>query len=151
MSPSLLRRAALGCLPALLLAAAAPALGQPLGRLFSSPAERAQLDARRSGETAAAAAGAAAAAEESPGAVRAAVPAAAPQQLLLNGVVRRSDGKSTVWLNDAPQNDEQNDLGRAGAGAPGLTVRLQSGKKVLLRAGQRYDAGDGRVKEAHEP
>ncbi|WGG52668.1 hypothetical protein [Rugamonas sp. DEMB1] len=144
--------AVLAGLPALLLAAAvaAPAMAQPLGRLFSSPLERAQLDARRDGATSPEPP-AAAATEPAPGAAGGAAPSAPAQQLVLNGLVRRSNGKSTVWLNEAAQNDERNDLARAGAGATALTVRLPSGKRVLLRAGQRYDTGDGRVKEVHEP
>jgi hypothetical protein len=73
----------------------------------------------------------------------------APEQLEMNGVVRSSSGRSTVWLNNVPQSGPQNKFSNRNKKA--LTVTLPSGKKVLLRPGQRYDLADGRVKDINEP
>ena len=76
-------------------------------------------------------------------------PPPAPEQLQLNGVVRSSSGRSTVWINNVPQSGPQNKFSNRNNKA--LTVTLPSGKKVLLRPGQRYDLADGRVKDINEP
>ena len=76
---------------------------------------------------------------------------AAPESLVMNGVLRTSGGRSTVWLNDVPQSDTQNKLSKRGPASPALTVTLPSGKKILLKAGQRYDLNEGRVKDINEP
>jgi hypothetical protein len=69
----------------------------------------------------------------------------------MNGVLRTSSGRSTVWLNDVPQNAAQSKLTKRGPASPALTVTLPSGKKVVLKAGQRYDLNEGRVKDINEP
>lgn len=74
-----------------------------------------------------------------------------PESLVMNGVLRTSGGRSTVWLNDVPQSAAQNKLSRRGPASSALTVTLPSGKKVLLKAGQRYDLDEGRVKDINEP
>jgi hypothetical protein len=97
-------------------------------------------------------AGAGAGAGGAPGAAgqKAAAPPP-PEALVMNGVLRTSGGRSTVWLNDVPQSAAQNKLSRRGPASPALTVTLPSGKKVLLKAGQRYDLNEGRVKDINEP
>lgn len=74
-----------------------------------------------------------------------------PQTLVMNGVLRTSSGRSTVWLNDIPQSGRQMKVVQRAHSAPQLTVQLPSGKKVLLKPGQRYDLADGRVKDINEP
>ena len=66
-----------------LLAAPAVAATEDLGVLFHTPAERARLDKLRRGEP-----------SESAGPV-----AAKPE---VTGYVRRSDGRSTIWINGVP-------------------------------------------------
>jgi hypothetical protein len=61
------------------------------GRLFYSPAQRAQLEAARSGTPRA---GSAVSTSKSP---------AGPVQF--DGVVVRSDGKTTTWINGEPRSD----------------------------------------------
>jgi len=123
------------------MTAGGAAHGVTLGRLFTSPADRAQLDALRAAsvnvQTAA------------PPAVEtgAVAPAPPPEPMVLNGIVKRSDGKNTVWLNQTPQNDTPNLRSAKGA----LSLRLPSGRQVILQPGQRYDPLDDKVKEAHEP
>ena len=79
----------------------------------------------------------------------AAAAAAAPSQLTMNGVLRTSNGRSTVWLNNVPQGGSANKFSNRNRQA--LTVTLPSGKRVVLQPGQRYDLADGRVKDISEP
>ncbi|MEG0881873.1 MAG: hypothetical protein RSH52_11465 [Janthinobacterium sp.] len=135
-----MKRAALLCA---LLAGAVPSLQAQvpqLGRLFSSPEQRAQLDAQRYGPPAPDPAMAAPAPPPPP------PPPAPPEEL--KGVVQRSSGRSTVWLNQEVQNEPHN---RLASGKPGtLTLRLSNGQVVLLKPGQRYDPASGTVSEAQE-
>ena len=78
-----------------------------------------------------------------------------PQYVTVNGVVRRSDGVSTVWLNDQAVQG-----GRAAGGivvAPGrastpanVTVRLpQIGRSVELKVGQQLEVNSGQIQEGY--
>ena len=112
MRPS--RRAMARCLAAAVLLASAHAGAQaPLGRLFFTPEERAALDAGR--------------------------PLHAEPEVQtditprrLDGIVRRSDGHSTVWINGAA---EQRRLGSAER-AP---VQDAEGRWQSLRVGEAAD------------
>lgn len=115
------------------LAAGNLAQAQSLGRLFSSPEQRARLDAQRSGPPTAAAAQAAPPPPPPPG---------PPVQL--DGLVQRSSGRSTVWLNRTPQQEPYNQLAASGR----LTLTLSSGQVVVLKPGQQYDPASGTVVEA---
>jgi len=75
--------------------------------------------------------------------------AVTPSQLTMNGVLRTSNGRSTVWLNNVPQGGTANKFRNGNRQA--LTVTLPSGKRVVLQPGQRYDLVDGRVKDISEP
>lgn len=127
------------------LLAAGPAHAQGgLGRLFTTPIERMQLDSQRNGSPAglpgqntAIAAPAAAPLPEQPLAV-------APEPVQLNGVVRRSSGRSTVWLNQVPQADANNQL----LPDQSLSLRLSSGRKLIMKPGQSFDPANGSVREA---
>src|SRR5262245_57207934 len=100
------------CLVVLLLAATpARAAEAGLGRLFFSPAQRLALEeARRKN-------------------IRAEVqaaekPKATPvRDVSVTGVVRRSDGESTVWVNGKPVD---------GATADGLKVRITAGQQAAV-------------------
>jgi hypothetical protein len=61
----------------------------------------------------------------------------------LNGLVQRSSGRSTVWLNQAPQQEPYNQVSGPGQ----LTLRLSNGQVVLLKPGQQYDPASGTVME----
>jgi hypothetical protein len=116
---------------------AAQGQAQPLGRLFLSPEQRAQLDAQRYGPP-------------PPEPALAAPPPPPPPAppVELNGLVQRSSGRSTVWLNQEAQNEPHNRLAH---GKPGtLTLRLSNGQVVLLKPGQRYDPASGTVTEVQE-
>ncbi len=116
----------------------ARAQGPQLGRLFMTPEQRTQLDAQRYGPP--------------PGTPAPAVapppPPPPPPPVELNGMVERSSGRSTVWLNQTPQQEPHNQLDRARGGT--LTLRLSSGQVVRLKPGQRYDPASGSVSEAPE-
>ncbi|MGK5061322.1 hypothetical protein [Janthinobacterium sp. LB3P112] len=126
---------------ALLAGAALTARAQSpqLGRLFLSPEQRAQLDAQRYGTPPSDPALAAPPPPPPP-------PPAPP--LELNGVVLRSSGRSTVWLNQEAQNEPHNRLASGKSGT--LTLRLSNGQMVLLKPGQRYDPASGTVSEVQE-
>ena len=75
-----------------------------------------------------------------------------PPALVMSGILRRSDNRTTVWLNDQPQYGVQRSTSqRKGAATPNVTITLPSGKKVTLKAGQRYDLNEGRIKDINEP
>ncbi|SDG54611.1 MULTISPECIES: hypothetical protein [unclassified Duganella] len=158
---------AAACATALIALTGIPAHAQvTLGRLFTTPAERTTLETGRNASAALApnsqgeqpAAGVPAG-PGMPGTADAttgsATPAALPPPpaLVMSGVLRRSGSRdTTVWLNDQPQYRAQKNLSqRSGAAAANLTVTLPSGKKVLLKPGQRYDLQEGRIKDVNEP
>lgn len=124
-------------LSAALLALAASVGAEPLqGRLFFSADERAKLDQMRqkSGGT-------------SP---------TATDHVTLSGIVKSSGGKSTVWINQAPQYENETPSGIAvpGHAAPdsagGVALRLPSGKTVKLKVGQTLDTAKGNIREGYE-
>ena len=169
----------------LALAGAAPLRADPmLGRLFSTPAERAALDVRRgdgaggvnnvnnnvmsgampinggpaivyNGGMPMKGGGAPvqSAPPADPNAAPADVPATPPpaETLVLNGVLRSSGGRSTIWLNDQPQRAGQAAYAKPARNGKGMTVTLPSGQRVLLKPGQRYDLNEGKVKDVNEP
>ena len=117
---------------------------QPLGRLFFSPVERAQLDAARANRQYTGAAAAAAA------------PEPASQVITYSGIVRRSDGKSILWLNNRPaeEKDALRDLpvsGRVESDGAVTLVVPQTGGTLNLKVGQRAELQTGKVAEARPP
>ena len=122
---------------------AAPAAhGQPLGRLFTTPAERYQLDQAR----------AAARAPAPPTAAAAQQPALAPapaEPVTLHGFVRSSSGRSTVWVNAAEQEDARNRFSGPGR-KPAVILRLPSGRRIELKPGQTADPNNARVRDVHQ-
>jgi hypothetical protein len=120
-----------------LLLFALPAWAQDsLGRLFFTPEQRAMLDlARRTQQ----ASGAETGGDEYQG-------------VTLNGLVVRSDGKSTVWINGRPQQSGQPAgygiaKGRAPASA---NIQLPGGhESVRLKVGQTLDPASGRIEEGY--
>lgn len=128
---------------ALCLAASAPAWGNGLGRFFLTPAQRATLDSLKqqsATETSS---------QDDTGSVT------------LNGVVKRSDGQTTIWLNDKPLPASARRPARNGEGPAGDPVQVmgreQSGayifklpyaqRNIRLKVGQRLDPGTGTVEE----
>lgn len=129
-------------LTAFAIASPAPA-AQPIGRLFFTPAERAQLDVARTQKHRAAPV----ASTQQP------EPPPAPQIITYSGIVRRSDGKSILWLNNRPLEEKEALSALAVTGRVGpdgaVTLRVpQTGSSVNLKVGQRAELQTGKVAEA---
>ena len=88
------RFASLLALACTLASSAPPAVAaEPLGRLFFTPAQRASLDTARAQKTRSTVGTEEGVTEKPP-------PPPQPEHVTYGGLVRRSDGKTTVWLND---------------------------------------------------
>lgn len=114
---------------------------QPLGRLFFTPAERAQLDQARAQK------------QRSPQSTATEPVAAPPTQVITySGIVRRSDGKSILWLNNRPVEEKEALAGLAVNGRVGadgaVTLQGPGGSTVRLKVGQRAELQTGKVAEA---
>ena len=116
-----------------------------VGRLFYTPAQRARLDTRR--------AEALANANRPPAAPGAAAPRALPPQVVtLNGVVRRNDGTTTVWVNGRPVNDRFHEADITAGSIARESVALDfasSRRRVRLKVGQSVEATSGVVEEGY--
>src|SRR5687768_9334675 len=127
------------------LPAAAQQQQEPMGRLFFTPAQRSSLDVARSQRARATLS--TERTEEQP-----AVPQ--EQTITYGGAVRRSDGKSTVWINGRPVTEQEaaagaTVVGRVGAdGSVSLQVP-QSGRSVQLKPGQSIELLSGTIEEAY--
>jgi len=122
-----------------------------MGRLFFWPGERAILESKRGAAPAAPVNPNAPGNEPPPpgapeaaGAVTSAGPTApaGPAPVKLSGVLRSSSGHTTTWLNAEPSN-----AGTPAAGGKAVALRLSSGRKLVLKPGQTYDAVSGAVQE----
>lgn len=101
---------------------------QPLGRLFFTPEQRAQLDAARQHGTRSQQTGS--------GDNRTA--------LVVSGFVRRSDGRSTVWINNQPEAPRS--VERDGS----IVVTLPNDRRrVRVKVGQSVDLSSGTVDERY--
>jgi hypothetical protein len=140
-------RACLSLLAILLLPGVGSAAGaEPIGRLFSTPAERAAIDKMRQlGQKADAPI------EPKP---EVAPPEPEHEQITLDGFVRRSGGKSTMWVNGKPQQSGEISQGitvmQRPAKAPRISLLLRSGKRLDLKAGQTFDIGTDKLIEVYE-
>jgi hypothetical protein len=79
-------------------------------------------------------------------------PPPSPEVVTYGGMVRRSDGKTTVWLNNHAVGDKEAASRIVGKVRPDGSVTLQSpqtGKNVELRVGQRAELLSGRVEEGY--
>ena len=125
---------------------------EPIGRLFTSPAERNNLDYLRQTKKKLIAPVTIDAAET----VKApeASPIVLPDAVNLQGYVKRNDGKQgTVWVNNqALQENSGNkevQVGRLSEGSDRVPLKLSAnGRRLNLKAGQVYDPENNRVHEA---
>ena len=105
-----------------------------IGRLFYSTDERAMLDQMRNNKGGK---------STSP-----------TEQFTLNGIVRRSSGKSTTWINQLPQRENEAPQGiavrQSASSRSAAQLMLPSGKQVNLKAGQTFDATKGKVLENYD-
>ena len=114
---------------------------ETVGRFFFTPTERAQLDLAR--------------AQNRTPQLKPTEPAdtgPAPQVLTYSGIVRRSDGKSVLWLNNRPVDEKEALAGFAVKGRihsdGGVTVQVpQTGRSIDLKVGQSVELNSGTVAE----
>ena len=134
---------------ALAAAAAARAEVPAMGRLFMTPGERASLDSLRAGGGRApgrqpAMAQPQGAPEESAPVFE---PPPPPAPVVVTGIVKRSGGRSTVWINNVPQEDAAI-AADTRTGAQSVTVPLPGGQQATVKAGQQLDVTTGEVRDA---
>jgi len=144
-APAPVAQATVPAPPGTIQQAQSPAPAPTLGRMFFTPTERATLDEMRK--------------RPAPVVAQEKAPQAppGPEYVTLNGVVRRSDGTTTVWLNNKPvqgqgqRSSEGLILAPGRAGTPGnvIVVVPQSGRRVDLKVGQQLDVTSGRVQEPY--
>ena len=123
---------------------------EPMGRLFTSPVERSNLDYLRQTKKKLIALSVA----DTPIDAVEAAPVALPDAVNLQGYVKRNDGKDgTVWVNNqALQENSRNKevvVGKLSESSNRVPIKLSgNGKHLNLKAGQVYDPQTGRVREA---
>ena len=123
---------------------------ESIGRLFTSPAERSNLDQLRQTKKKLIVPTVVDAPTDAPEAR----PIVLPDSVNLQGYVKRHDGKdSTVWVNDqALQENSHNQdvaIGKLSENSNRVPLKLSgNGKQLNLKAGQVYDPETGRVREA---
>ncbi len=137
MSPSLL----ILCIALAAAIAPAAAADAPLGRLFFTSAQRSSLDTARSQRSRATLS-----AEKNEEA------APVPEVITYGGMVRRSDGKTTVWINNRAMHDNERPDGATLVGRvrPDGGVSLQhpqTGRSVDLKPGQSIELLSGAIEE----
>ncbi|BCB25556.1 hypothetical protein SKTS_04420 [Sulfurimicrobium lacus] len=126
----------------LLLPSLGMAAEQSLGRLFFTPEQRARMDVARQQERS--------------------IKIDTDQQesgppvanITLNGVVTRSDGKSTVWINNREQSGDKAISGIAvpkqGKAAGQVSITTPDAKRSIpLKVGQSIDLNSGQVEESY--
>ncbi len=123
---------------------------EPIGRLFTSPVERSNLDYLRQTKKKLIAP----VVNDVPSDALEAAPIVLPRAVNLQGYVKRNDGKhGTVWVNDkALQENSGNkdvQVGRLSEDSNRVPLKLSgNGKQLNLKAGQVYDPETNRVREA---
>jgi len=127
-------------------AAAGAQVDRPaIGRLFYTPAERAALDVARVQKPVAQVA-----AEEAPEAPP------PPQVVSYGGIVRRSDGKSMLWINNRLVDEKEALAGLSlkGKVRPDGAVTLQvpeTGRTIEIKVGQSVEVQTGKIAETRKP
>lgn len=122
---------------------------QPMGRLFSSPAERSTLNYLRQTKKAIMSAPVEAPAQQAEPA-----PVILPGAINMQGYVKRSDGKQgTVWINNQAMQENTGNkdvqVGSLPKNGNRVPIKLPAnGKRLTLKAGQVYDPENNRVSEA---
>lgn len=126
---------------AVLVLASGGAASQDLGRLFFTPEQRQALDARRKARV-----------PDKPAAT------VASPTLRLDGYVKRSDGRSTLWVNGeaadpAPRLPASSDAPvTVTVGETGARVGLKPGETLDRGTNERRDViGDGEIRVRRSP
>jgi hypothetical protein len=121
-----LKRRLFAALALTLMCVAVPADAEELGRLFFTPQQRQDLDRRRATNRA----------EEE-------APQVKEGPLTLEGQVQRSSGRTTTWINGAPQYDSHNSRDPARV----VVVPNEGEPGVSLKVGQIYERSTGQVRD----
>lgn len=129
-----------------LLAVAGSVPAAELGRMFFTPAQRAALDAARKQNVRVEIA------NEETERPQAAPTAAAPlpQSVRFNGLIQRSDGKSTVWLNNKPITDQTSGGFNVSTNRNDTRVKVTTpdgGRSMDLKVGQTAEMVSGTIEE----
>jgi hypothetical protein len=133
----------------LMLIVAGNAAGAEIGRFFFTPAQRAALDAARKQNVRVEIGN-----EETEKQPTAAAPAApVPQTIRFNGMIQRSDGKNTVWLNNKPVTESSSGGLNISTNRndPRLKLQVQeSGRSMDLKVGQSAEIVSGTIEEGYK-
>lgn len=126
------------------------ASAQGIGRLFSTPAERVELDRLRN--------------KVKPGeklpevVVNKSTPEEVPvviEKFSVDGFVKRSSGKDTTWVNQQAQTVSQSSrniiVQQQPSKPPLVSITLPTGKRLKLKAGQTVDVESGKIRDVYEP
>jgi hypothetical protein len=122
---------------------------EPIGRLFTSPVERSNLDYLRQTRKLNVPVKI-----EEPNDAPEVAPIVLPEAVNLQGYVKRNDGKEgTVWVNNQAlqENSSNKDVvvGRLSEQSNRVPLKLSgNGKRLNLKAGQVYDPETNKVREA---
>jgi hypothetical protein len=127
------------------IAFATSASGAELGRLFFTPTEREQLDLARMQKKA----------TPPPASTQSTSDGPAPEIVTYGGIVRRSDGKAMLWINNrvAEEKEALGALSLKGNVRPDGAVALhvpQSGATIEMKVGQSLDLQSGQVAEGRK-
>jgi hypothetical protein len=117
---------------ACLLGGAGSAAADDLGRLFTTPAERARIDAVRAGHA--------------PDAAPETIVSSAADRLIVNGTLTGSDGRRAVWVNGTRVTPGGRDAALLGDGRVRLGWR--DGTRAL-KPGQGLDLSSGEIFEGY--
>ena len=129
-----------------LMSIACTACAAELGRMFYTPAQRATLDTARKQNIRTEIGTDDSEPQQKP------VAAPLPQNISVNGIIRRSDGKNTIWLNERPIDERQTGGVKAAIGKNDNRVRLsvpESGRSVDIKVGQTVEMVSGAVDESY--
>jgi hypothetical protein len=109
---------------ALILAAAGAPAAEPLGRVFFTPEQRATLEALRLAPASA---------------------TTTTDRIKVNGIIQRSGGPTTVWINGVPQAVSPAAVTPAGkSGSPTVNVAVPGrDEHIQLKVGQSVDISGG--------
>ena len=131
----------------ILMAGAGTAAGAEYGRLFFTPAQRAALDSFRNQNIQSAVV-----VEDDRDKDLVAPPPSGPEHMSVSGVIRRSDGKNTVWINNRAVDAGQPGGVNVVPGKNDNRVKLtapQSGRSFELKVGQSVEVLSGTIEEGY--
>ncbi len=131
-----------------LMAGAGTATGAEFGRMFFTPAQRAALDTFRKQNIQSAIT----IEDDRDKDLVVAPPPSGPEHMSVGGVVRRSDGRNTAWINNRAVEAGQQGGVSVAPGKNDNRVKLtapRSGRSFELKVGQTVDVTSGTIEESY--